>query len=164
MIRWLDEMANHSKETIEVVRAALALAQRDVDLGLATIAEIEAIPRTRFAPVERKKAARVLIARGASEREAAEVLGVERTTIRRDLGKKKQPGGAKAPKNGAKSPNAEIAAAKVEHDKTAFLHRADLAARYAVYSGKVDKEVRRGARAAALAWNELANQMEKTDA
>jgi hypothetical protein len=48
-------MSAHSKETIDVVRAAMALAERDVDLGLASVEEIQAIPRTRFAPAERKQ-------------------------------------------------------------------------------------------------------------
>ena len=157
-------MTKHSKETIEVVRAAMALAQRDVDLGLATLAEIQAIPRTRFAPVERKQAVKLLKAEGKSDREVAKRLGVDKGTVARDQGKSNRRVGAKHPKNGGKAPtskrDAEDAAAKNEYDKTTFLHRADLAASYAVYTGKVDKETCRAARAAALAWDELATEME----
>jgi hypothetical protein len=80
-------MANdHSKVTADVIRAAMALAQRDVDLGLITIEQIEDIKRTRFAPVERKKIAEALSAQGMSNRQIAKVTGASPKTIDRDLG------------------------------------------------------------------------------
>src|SRR5262245_16366084 len=152
----------HSKETIEVVRAAMALAQRDVDLGLATLAEIAAIPRTRFAPVERKKIAKALINGGMSERKIAKELGVDRRTVRRDIGKPRRT------KATTKGTNATIqdadATARAAHLKTAFLHRADLAAQYVVYEGKIDVEICRATRATALAWDDLATKMERGNA
>lgn len=157
-------MQKNSKETIEVMRAALALAQRDVDLGLCSIDEIMAIPRTRFAPIERKKAVRALIDSGVTMRQAAKTLKVDRATVRRDLGKAGKRGG-KAAKNGGKAASLDpVTEAKAEGGKTQFLLRADLAARSAVYSGKIDKETCRAARAAALAWDQLATKMERDDA
>jgi len=142
----------------------MALAQRDVDLGLVTIKEIEAIPRTRFAPVERKRVAKALIAGGASERQTAKALGVSKTTVRNDMRGRNSGSGHKVTKSGHKvttQRETEDAAARDEYDKTAFLHRADLAVAYAVYTGKIDNEICRAARAAALAWNALAQQMEQ---
>jgi transposase len=78
-------MTEHSKITVEVIRAAMALAQRDVDLGLITVEQIEAIPRTRFAPVERKKIAEALSTQGMSNRQIAKVVGASEGTIRNDL-------------------------------------------------------------------------------
>jgi hypothetical protein len=156
-------MVKHGKETIDVVRAAMALAQRDVDLGICDLDEILAIPRTRFAPVERARIAKALIESGASERQAAKTLKVSKTTVRQDLGKSGR--GRKATANGRKATakSDPIAAGKAEHSKTTFLHRADLAVTYAVYDGKIDKETCRAARAAALAWNTLATQMEESN-
>jgi Helix-turn-helix domain len=179
-------MSTHSKETIEVVRAAMALAERDVDLGLVTIDQIQQIPRTRFAAVERKQAVALLKAEGKSNRAIAKELGVSHVTVNRDVD---APSGTNVPLDGANVPpdqddrahkgnggaragsaakrkaklakldyednvEAEI---KKEHLKTAFLHRADIALRSAVYSGPPDQET---ARAAALAWDTLAQTLE----
>jgi len=155
---------NHSKETIDVVRAAMALAQRDVDLGLATVEEIQSIPKTRFAPAERNKIIAIRKAEGKTNREVAEETGVDQRTVGRVYNRQR---GANAPKNGANAPTKgsadPIENGKAEANKTAFLHRAELVASYAVYSGKVDQEVCRAARAAALAWDQLAKQMEGSD-
>lgn len=53
----------------------------------------------------RREEAKRLVDGGMSERAAAKVLGVERSTIQRDLGKKKQHG-ANSSKNGANSSTA----------------------------------------------------------
>jgi hypothetical protein len=76
---------DHSKVTADVIRAAMALAQRDVDLGLLTVEQIESIPRTRFAPVERQKIAAALSAQGMTNRQIAKAVGADEKTIRRDL-------------------------------------------------------------------------------
>jgi hypothetical protein len=95
-------MANdHSKVTADVIRAAMALAERDVDLGLITIEQIEDIKRTRFAPVERKKIAEALSAQGMSNRQIAKVTGATHTTINRDLG------GTNVPESGTNVPPPE---------------------------------------------------------
>jgi hypothetical protein len=74
-----------AKVTADVIKAAMALAQRDVDLGLITIEEIESIPKTRFAPIERKKIAEALKAQGMSNRAIAKTIGASHQTIARDI-------------------------------------------------------------------------------
>jgi N6-adenosine-specific RNA methylase IME4/transposase-like protein len=91
-------VSDSSKVTIDVVRAAMALAERDVELGLATVEQIRSIPRTRFAPAERKQIAALLKAEGKSNREIAEELGASHQTIGRDLG------GPSGPENGPDGP------------------------------------------------------------
>ena len=78
-------MEDRSKETLDVVRAAMALAERDVDLGLASLEQIQSIPRTRFAPAERAQLHRLLKAEGKSLREAAEITGSSKDTVARDV-------------------------------------------------------------------------------
>jgi transposase len=90
------------------------------------------VERARQVVLERKRVAKALIDGGASERKAAKALGVGRSTVRHDLGRTKRPAGPKGPKSGPKRPTAksaedEDAAARDEHSKTTFLHRADLA-------------------------------------
>jgi hypothetical protein len=100
-----------SKVTADVIRAAMALAQRDVDLGLITVEQIESIPRTRFAPVERKKIAEALSAQGVSHRGIAKVTGASPKTIDRDLSASN---GAKSASNDAPEKTAKKAKAKRE--------------------------------------------------
>jgi len=58
----------------------------------------------RLTIAKRKEVAQVYIASGMSQREAALALGVNQSTIQRDLGKKKQPGRANSPDEGKKPP------------------------------------------------------------
>jgi DNA-binding NarL/FixJ family response regulator len=51
----------------------------------ASVEQIQAIPRTRFAPVERKHAVALLKAEGKSNREIAKELGVAPATVDRDV-------------------------------------------------------------------------------
>jgi helix-turn-helix protein len=88
-----------AKVTADVIRAAMALAARDVDLGLITPEQIESIPRTRFAAVERKKIAEALSAQGMSKRAIAKATGVSHQTIARDLD------GPNGPENGPNGPS-----------------------------------------------------------
>lgn len=74
----------HSKVTVDVVRAAMALAERDVGLGLATVEQIQDIPRTRFAPADRKQLVALRKAEGKSNREIARELDVDEKTVRND--------------------------------------------------------------------------------
>jgi N6-adenosine-specific RNA methylase IME4 len=89
-------MTDHAKVTTDVVRAAMALAERDVDLGLVTVQQIRDIPRTKFAAVERKQAVALLKAQGKSNRQIALELGVSHQTINRD--------GTNVPENGTNVP------------------------------------------------------------
>jgi DNA invertase Pin-like site-specific DNA recombinase len=170
----------HSKETIDVVRAAMALAERDVELGLASVEEIRNIPRTRFAPAERKEAVALLKAEGKSNRKIAKELNVGGRTVARDLGQptKRSKGAANAApsaKNSAPNggkfahgqpppPDFELSEFESEidkeHLKTGFIIRADQASRFAVYSGPVDEEVRRVAWRAEMAWHELVQKLD----
>ena len=59
----------------------------------------------RLTIAKRKEVAQVYIASGMSQREAALALGVNQSTIQRDLGKKKQPGRANSPDEGKKTSN-----------------------------------------------------------
>jgi N6-adenosine-specific RNA methylase IME4/transposase-like protein len=91
-------VSDSSKVTIDVVRAAMALAERDVDLGLATVEQIQEIPRTRFAPAERKRLVALRKAEGKSNREIASELDIGVGTVSRDLndpnGSKNDPDGS----------------------------------------------------------------------
>jgi transposase-like protein len=165
-------MSAHSKETVEVVRAAMALAERDVSLGLANVDDIRSIPRTRFAPVERDRLIALRKAEGKSNREIAEEAGVSQKTVERTNVRKR--GGQVSAKSAEKSAspkpkrtapvdddddNIEAGIDK-EHLKTGFIIRADQAARFAIYSGPVDDEVRRVAWRAAKAWQELVQKLD----
>lgn len=68
-----------SKETIDVVLAAKALLERDLRLGLVKEDEL------RFTIGARKKAARELAGQGRSVRQIADLTGVSKTQIARDL-------------------------------------------------------------------------------
>jgi hypothetical protein len=168
----------HSKETLDVVNAALALAARDVELGLVEVEDLQQIKRTRFAVAERKQAVALLKAEGKSSREIARELNIGKTTVNRDIA------GPNGPPNGPNGPPKEKqgmggirplnsdghasddrnddsfeAEAKAEFLKENFLVLADKAASFAVYSGPVDEEVRRAITRAALAWSCLANEI-----
>lgn len=97
-------MNEHSKQTIDVVRAALALAERDVDLGLATVEEIQTIQRTRFATAERKQVAAILKAEGKSIREIAKTTGASKSAVARDVS---VPNGTQTVPNGTSRPNGD---------------------------------------------------------
>lgn len=94
--------SDRSKVTIDVVRAAMALAERDVELGLATVAQIQAIPRTRFAPAERKQLVALLKQEGKSNREIAAELDISHQTVGRDLD------GPNGPEDGPNGPDEEL--------------------------------------------------------
>lgn len=165
-------MNGHSKETLEVVRAAMALAERDVDLGLVTIEEIASIPRTRFAAVERKQAVALLKAEGKSNRQIARELDIDHKTVAADLGENSPKNGENSPSDDDSSLVAELIADKAPFNKgrapcdeeckeikKQFLIRADIAARGATYTGPVDEEIRRAAMATALAWSDLSKRL-----
>lgn len=78
-------MTDSSKVTIDVIRAAMALAERDVDLGLATVQQIQDIPKTRFAPAERRRLVALEKAEGKSNREIAREHGIAPATVDRDV-------------------------------------------------------------------------------
>lgn len=78
-------MTDLSKVTIDVVRAAMALAERDVDLGLATVEQIQDIQRTRFAPAERKRLVAFEKAAGKSNREISREHGISLGTVNNDV-------------------------------------------------------------------------------
>jgi N6-adenosine-specific RNA methylase IME4 len=92
-------MADRSKETIDVVRAAMALAERDVELELVTVDQIQSIPRTRFAPAERKQLVALLKAEGKSNREIGRELGVDHKTVAADIGENSPESGEDSPYN-----------------------------------------------------------------
>jgi len=91
-------MADRSKETIDVVRAAMALAERDVELELVTVDQIQSIPRTRFAPTERKQLVALEKAAGKSNREISREHGIGLGTVNRDVnelnGSENEPNGS----------------------------------------------------------------------
>src|SRR5262245_38009764 len=89
----------NAKPIAKLLEAVRGVMERDVALKLYALEDL------RLTIESRKELAKTLIAGGASEREAAQALGVERTTIRRDVGKKKQPGGGKSPATETKSSN-----------------------------------------------------------
>lgn len=93
--------SEHSKVTVDVVRAAMALAERDVGLGLATVEQIQDIPRTRFAPAERKQLVALKKAEGKSIREIEDETGIPRETARRDLKELTDPNGSEGDPNGS---------------------------------------------------------------
>jgi hypothetical protein len=115
-------MSGRSKETVEVVRAALALAERDVELGLAGLDEIMAIPRTRFAPVERKQIVALLKAEGKSNRQVAKELNINPSVVDGDVreaaGKPRRKRADKPAHNAAK-PAAKPRQAKLSGDVVA---------------------------------------------
>lgn len=169
---------SHSKETIEVVRAALALAQRDVDLGLVTLAEIEAIPRTRFAPVERKKIAEALSAQGASTRQIAKVTGADQKTISRDLREanaSKSEANASPPEPQSNGGDVETVTTSDEEGepyvdqaddremkkrRALFLKAAGAALGHAqAYDGPIDSHVIKVASAVAAQWKQFVQQL-----
>ena len=78
-------MSDSSKVTIDVIRAAMALAERDVDLGLATVQQIQDIPRTRFAPADRDQLIALRKAEGKSNRAIAKEAGISEGTVRNVL-------------------------------------------------------------------------------
>jgi IS30 family transposase len=92
-------MTANSSVTLNIIKAAMDLAQRDEQLGLVTMDQIQSIQRTRYAPVDRKQLAALLKAEGKSNREIAKEVGVDHETVNRDLR-----GGANAPKNGPNAP------------------------------------------------------------
>jgi transposase len=154
----------HSKETLDVVHAALALAARDVELGLVDVGDLQSIPRTRFAAIERKKAVALLKGEGKSERLIAKELGVDKTTVAADLGrpKGKNKDGGNPPPNGGNPPSDSDDDDEVKTEeavKDNFLILADRAATFAAYTGPVDEEVRRAITRAVLAWNDLARKI-----
>lgn len=168
---------DQSKITTDVIRAAMALAQRDVDLGLITVEQIEAIPRTRFAPVERKKVAEALSAQGMSTRQIAKAVGADHSTVVRDLS------GANAPKSGANAPPPEpqgngdardVPSADGEGEpyvdnaddremkkrRAAFLKAAGFALGHAqAYDGPIDSHVIQVASAVAAQWKQFVRQL-----
>lgn len=99
------KMTDHSKATIDVVRAAMALAERDVDLGLATVEQIQDIPRTRFAPTERNRLVKLLKAQGKSIREIEEETGIPKSTAQRI---KNDPNGSENDPNGSDDKSSEL--------------------------------------------------------
>jgi transposase len=68
--------------------------------------DLQSIPRTRFAAIERKQAVALLKAEGKSERQIAKEVGVHKRTVAADLGKPRtiKAMGEKAPPSGAKAP------------------------------------------------------------
>lgn len=164
----------HSKETLDVVHAALALASRDVELGLVDVEDLQSIPRTRFAAVERKKAVALLKKEGKSDLAVARELKIDASTVARDMGRphgsdktdaeKKRIERAAARSGVATGVTAaleddhdlDLGEAKSEAIKQNFLIRADRAAEAAAYHGQIDEEVRRAVTRTAIAWNKLA--------
>src|SRR5262245_52843467 len=84
MTKKSDPVAN-AKPIARLLEAVRDVIDRDVALKLYGPEDL------RLTIESRKKVAQALIAGGASEREAAQALGVHQATIRRDLGKDKTP-------------------------------------------------------------------------
>jgi transposase len=183
-------MTEHSKVTVEVIRAAMALAQRDVDLGLISIDEIESIPRTRFAPIERKKIAEALSAQGMSNRQIGKIVGVDHKTIANDLSGENPPKGGENspprigndvnPEAAAEARKAEYVALDGDDDAEAepfvdtpddremkkrramFLKNAGAALGYAqAYDGPIDSHVIKVASAVAAQWKQFVRQLKE---
>jgi Trp operon repressor len=95
----MSEIEN-AKPIVKLLEAVRAVVDRDLELGLYQ-------PDTLRLTIEaRKKIATAMIEGGASERDAAKALGVDRSTIRRDAGKLKQAGSSR-PKAGSSRPDDE---------------------------------------------------------
>ncbi len=173
-------MVDRSKETLNVIRAAMALAERDVVLGHVTVEQIRAIPRTRFAPVERDQAIALLKAEGKSNREIAKELGVSHPTVGKVVGGKKFPeGGNKLPPGNA----ADVGTVKAsgrrrsslnwrrsedrkigqQADRSMFLLNCDTAVSVANYEGPIDAGILKSCREVVRAWVALLSQMEQSD-
>lgn len=180
---------DHATATLNVIRAAMDLAERDEHLGLVTVEQIQSIARTRFAPADRKQLAALLKAEGKSNREIARELSVDEGTIRRDTAENsaKNAENSAPEANGKKLPDDSKASAKQgpnestdaqapandsegdepdienevepENYRTAFLIRADQARKLAVYSGPIDDEVCLMARQVAAVWTLLAQTL-----
>jgi Trp operon repressor len=86
----------NAKPIAKLLEAVREVIERDLGLKLYSPEDL------RLTIESRQKVAKTLIAGGASERDVAHTLGVDRTTIRRDLGRLS---GSKRPEHDAKSSN-----------------------------------------------------------
>jgi hypothetical protein len=118
------------------------------ELGLVEVEDLQSIPRTRFAAIERKKAVALLKSEGKSNRQIAEELEVNKDTVAEDLGKPKR---TRKSVTGCRTEDDRLPdtydddefEARTETIKQNFLIRADRAASSAAYEGPLDEEVRR---------------------
>ncbi len=174
-----------AKVTLDVVRAAMALAERDVELKHIDVDDIRNLTRSRFAPVERKHAVALLKAQGKSNREIAKELDCNEGTVRGDLGGKRR--AEKSAENAEKSAGSggdgkgttkgflndmakkgyTIESGKPDkiredNDLNKFVMNCHAAASVAVYGGRINDKAISACRMAAKAWSDLLRKMEST--
>ncbi len=169
--RILKSMSNDiAKVTLDVVRAAMALAERDVELKHIDVDDIRNLTRSRFAPVERKHAVALLKAQGKSNREIAKELEVSHDTVNNDV-REANGGGRNRPEGGRKRPETDEYGKRVpdeakpdkireSNDLNEFIMNCHTAAAVAVYSGCINDRAIAACRKAAEAWSDLLRKME----
>ncbi len=162
-----------AKETLDVVRAAMALAEVQVELNVIGVDDIRNLTRSRFAPVERKHAVALLKAQGKSNREIAKELEVSHDTVNNDV-REANGGGRNRPEDGRKRPETDEYGKRVPdeakpdkireaNDLNEFLMNCHMAASVAVYGGRINDRAIKACRMAAKAWSELLRKMETTN-
>jgi Trp operon repressor len=159
---------DNGKITEDLIRATMAVVERDVGLGIISV------ERTRYAMVDRKKIAKELADKGLSARQIAKVTGASRKTIDRDLGSNDPKNGSNVPPPADQSPwsahgqptpddDEPGLPEKVERSNTMNVFRMNCYASVEIarYDGPVDDTIIKACHDAVQAWTALLTQLKE---